>query len=174
MGIQGGIEMINEVMKARFTVDGFDRSFEGFTFGGTWAGWHVPYFSKEVADEIVAMLTAKGDHLEYHEQIDAYTVTLAGASDEELYFSTVINGKKLYGLGNGSWAWELVDPTLEDFENHLHETVNELEILDVDTVIPDVNIEFNGMSISIPLNADLYEGLVELIREEIAYENGKK
>lgn len=73
---------------------GFDDGpeFEGVTTGQTWNGWACPYFTKEVAEEVIAYLKSCDD-LELHEDELAL-----GEPTETPY------GER-YGLGFSSWAW---------------------------------------------------------------------
>jgi hypothetical protein len=54
-----------------------------------------------------------------------------------------------------------------EFAKHLHETVEHHDLLSEESVVPpDVTIEVDGKSITLPLNAGLYESLVEIMEEE--------
>jgi hypothetical protein len=44
-----------EMRKTRFGIDTNEEEFVGYTTGALWNGWATPYFTKEVADEILAI-----------------------------------------------------------------------------------------------------------------------
>ena len=162
--------------KTSYTLADGTRPFEGYTLGEYWNGSTVPYFTKEVADEIVKYLDGHYDKARYINEADAYVVKLMGADDREIFAGVTFGGIRLYSIGGGSWEWnEVVDnepyiAELARFERHLHDTVEELDVLSESIIIPDATIEVNGRSITIPLHADLYEALVGIVREEIKYE----
>lgn len=57
--------------KTKFYIGESENIYEGYTDGRLWNGWACPYFTKEVADEMMA------DHNEvmyYEERLDAYIV----------------------------------------------------------------------------------------------------
>jgi hypothetical protein len=57
-------------------------------------------------------------------------------------------------------------PSPEKFANHLHGTMETHDVLSEGSVPPDVSITCDGMTITLPLTADLYEKLVEIMEEE--------
>jgi hypothetical protein len=58
-------------------------------------------------------------------------------------------------------------PTPEQFANHLHGVIETYDVLsERDTTPPDVSISCEGMTITLSLNADTYESLVALMKEE--------
>lgn len=165
-----------EKRKALFEIDGWDVAFEGYSFYERWNGWAVPYFTKEVADKLAIKLTNQGEHTVYDEERDAYIVTFDELEEPEVFPAEDIDGMKLYSIGGCSWCWDIVEPPtdylteLERFEEHIHDTVEELDVLSETPEVPDVTIEVDGQSITMPLNADLYESIVELMQNEIKYE----
>lgn len=169
--------MTNKLRKARFTLDGMTDTigvFEGYTFiseKNRWNGWAIPYFTKEVADKIAeSMMERSNDVVKYRKDLNGYLAVLEGSSDLEQFSAETIDGMELYSLGGGSWVWEeLEDLTYEQFEQHLHDTVEQLDYFGANPDVVDVKIEVNGKSIEIPLNADLYESLVQIMKDEIEY-----
>ena len=102
---------MSEPKKTYFTTDGFKPPvwFSGLTFGGRWNGWEIPYFTKAVALEIVALMP---DHLRYSEDIDSFIYNdLEATGDEdcnEYFFGEDFNGEKYYSIGGCSWCWDEV------------------------------------------------------------------
>jgi hypothetical protein len=102
---------MNEARNTYFTTDGFTQSikFKGITYGHTWNGWAVPYFTKEVAFEIVALMPEQ--HLKYSEETDCFIYndfSVTGGDEEynEYFNADEIDGQKYYSIGGCSWCWD--------------------------------------------------------------------
>ena len=119
-----------EMRKSRFYIDTNEGEFEGYTGGYLWNGWATPYFTKEVADEILetqnkayidcgmdkdgcyAVYNAEKDQYEFYEPEyydGPYTV-------EGEDFETVDGKLHLYGIGTACWIWDEVE---EDKANEI-------------------------------------------------------
>ena len=109
--VKGEHMKTNEPRKTYFTTDGFKPPvwFSGLSFDERWNGWAIPYFTKEVALEIVAQMP---DHLRYSEDIDAFVYNdLEATGDEscnEYFGADYIDGEKYYSIGGCSWCWDEV------------------------------------------------------------------
>ena len=62
--------------KTRFVIDCNEKNYEGYTDGRLWNGWECPWFTKEVADEMMADLNAEGVETEYNFKTDSYIVKI--------------------------------------------------------------------------------------------------
>lgn len=93
--------------KTLFTIDGFDAVWEGYTDGKHWNGWACPYFTKEVADDIMRINNAdnNGTEMYYVPTTDTYVRTWDDGNDEE-FDGIDINGMHLYPIGNMCWIWD--------------------------------------------------------------------
>jgi hypothetical protein len=74
-----------------------------------WNGWAVPYFPLDEAIKIAAM----APELEYDKDNDLFILTSEDEDEPERFTATTItcDGKDItvYGIGAGSWCWELVE-----------------------------------------------------------------
>jgi hypothetical protein len=179
--------------KVTFWVDGFERNgrgevFEGYTNGITWSGFDIPFFTKEVADQLTDFLNNDDatDEAYYDAHEDKYVVRLdnfrGGLNDPEEFGAVTIGGKKYYSIGGFSWTWSIVDEpetdlNLKEFRSHLDKTVTELldslDNGDLDERF-DLKIEINGKSTAIEMHADLYDAIDGIIQDEIADEEETK
>ena len=108
-----------EMRKTRFGIDSNDGEFVGYTTGYLWNGWATPYFTKEVADEILkinnqvyisygmdkegyyAVYNAEKDQYEFYEPNYDGPYTVEGEDRE------TVDGKlHLYGIGAYCWIWD--------------------------------------------------------------------
>ena len=119
-----------EMRKTRFGIDTNEEEFVGYTTGALWNGWATPYFTKEVADEIVkvnnqvysdnqmdkvgyyAVYNAEKDQYEFYDpDLDAPDV-FEGEDCE------TVDGKlHLYGIGAYCWIWDEIE---EEKEEEIH------------------------------------------------------
>ncbi len=92
-----------------FSIDG-GKDYKGYSNGQTWNGWEMPYFTFEVANKIAEDMNAvtTEEKLVYDEASDTfiYQTEYYPESDWERFEATEIDGKKLYGIGAGSWVWD--------------------------------------------------------------------
>ena len=119
-----------EMRKTRFYIDTNEGEFEGYTTGYLWNGWATPYFTKEVADEILnsqnkaysdfgmdkdgcyAAYNAEKDQYEFYEP-EYYDgpYTVEGEDCE------TVDGKlHLYGIGAACWIWDEVEEEQKEIE----------------------------------------------------------
>lgn len=106
--------------KAKFSLDTYDTSFEGWTDGTLWNGWATPLFENEEATRIVDMHN-KAEPFDkddpgrawYDAEADQFCFVLASTDGEVEYFQgferETQSGKlKLYAIGAWFWVWEEV------------------------------------------------------------------
>jgi hypothetical protein len=103
--------------KTMFECDGFNGVFEGYTNGTYWNGWACPWFTKEVATQIVTANNSIEDA--FRMEYDSTTDTFIVRDDDdgcELFEGRVFTIKgepiTLYPIGNGCWVWD----DLADYE----------------------------------------------------------
>ena len=81
-----------------------ERTFIGYTEGGSWNGWAVPFFAFAqaiaIAEAMISYSTAY-----YDGDADEFVFD----DEEERFGSVQIDGLTLYGIGAGSWTWEEID-----------------------------------------------------------------
>lgn len=106
---------MNHIKKAYFSIDGDYRFYEGYYYGTNWNGWAMPYFTKEIADEIVKNVC------------DGITYTMSYDSANDRYIAHIIENNKIietdyfeseyiklndnnsikcYKIGAGYWTWD--------------------------------------------------------------------
>lgn len=109
--------------KSLFNIDGFDAIFEGYTSGQHWNGWACPYFTKEVAEQIMGVNNkiAGKDYLMSYD-VDTDTFIRPYDEDENDEFQGVdIKGMHLYPIGTMCWIWD----DLADYQNEQSKMVME-------------------------------------------------
>lgn len=95
--------------KSLFTIGGFDGIFEGYTDGKHWNGWACPWFTKEVAEQIMRANNESycgvAYQMQYNEKQDAF---IRVEEDNEPYVvkGYDIDGLHLYPIGNMCWVWD--------------------------------------------------------------------
>ena len=115
-----------EMRKTRFGNDSNEEEFVGYTTGALWNGWATPYFTKEVADEIVriqnqgytdwgmdrneyyAVYNAEKDQYEFHNPDLDWPDVFEGEDCE-----TVDGVLHLYGIGAYCWIWDEIEEEKE-------------------------------------------------------------
>jgi hypothetical protein len=173
--------------KVRFYLDGFEGTFEGYTFGQRWNGWQVPYFTKEVGQAIMdEMNNDEGNTAVYDEERDMFVVSNTYDDGTEEFPGMDIAGDgeilHLYPIGSGSWVWDIAkeeepEPEsvreLREFRKQMKETLfqlwDELDAGDYNHKF-DLKIEWNGKKIDLPMHADLYSRFERFIDESIEEE----
>jgi hypothetical protein len=100
---------IIQTTKSHFYIDD-SKIYEGYTAGNTWNGWACPYFTKEVALNILKAMADAGDIAEYSydEVTDEIKYTFANEEPESERGVMIRYGKdslKAYGLGSFAWVW---------------------------------------------------------------------
>ncbi|WP_175888186.1 hypothetical protein [Burkholderia contaminans] len=92
-----------------FQIDG-GKEYKGFSQGQYWNGFECPFFTLEVAQEIAKDMNAvtTEEKLVYDEAQDTfiYQVDYYPEDEWEKFEATMIEGKKLYGVGSFSWCWD--------------------------------------------------------------------
>lgn len=92
--------------KTLFTIDGIEAVFEGYTDGSHWNGWACPWFTKEVADDIMRMTNKDNENvMRYYQEIDTYSYYIDDDNNSE-FKGKDINGLHLYPIGNAYWVWD--------------------------------------------------------------------
>lgn len=95
--------------KTLFTIDGTEAIFEGYTDGSHWNGWACPWFTKEVAEEIMRINNAYYTFGEWQMRYDAEQDAFVREYEDEepdIFQGKDINGKHLYPIGNMCWVWD--------------------------------------------------------------------
>lgn len=95
--------------KTLFTIDGIEAVFEGYTDGSHWNGWAKPWFTKEIAEEIMRINNAYYTFGEWQMRYDAeQDAFIREYEDEEpdVFQGKDINGLHLYPIGNAYWVWD--------------------------------------------------------------------
>lgn len=109
--------MKNVMRKTKFNICDDERVYEGYTDGTLWNGWECPWFTKEVAEQIMKDLRGDGAETEYNENTDSYSVMLPDSVEDVFdgeYVDTEDGVKHLYPIGAWCWIWDEVQ--LEDEE----------------------------------------------------------
>lgn len=100
-------EMNLKLRPANFDAEWENKVYPGFHDGRRWNGWSIPYFTKEVADQILQSFFDEGTAT-YDSKTDTYTLTQGKEEDNQFIKGESIDGKKLYQVGDG-WTWSLAD-----------------------------------------------------------------
>lgn len=94
--------------RAKFSIEGVDETFSGWTNGRLWNGWAMPYFEFAEAQRVIELLTdPKG---RFDAERDCFASSSSGGEEDfwrgELI--TILGGKQIrvYGVGAGAWIWE--------------------------------------------------------------------
>lgn len=110
--------------KSLFTIDGFYAIFEGYTDGRHWNGWACPYFTKEIAENIMhinnAYYTFGEWQMRYDEEQDAF-IREYEDEEPEVFKGYDIDGLHLYPIGTCCWIWD----DLADYQNDQSKMVME-------------------------------------------------
>lgn len=95
--------------KTLFTIDGFEAIWEGYTDGTHWNGWAKPWFTKEVADDIMRVnnkVNGEDYQMRYNAETDTFS-RVSGFEDVDDEFQGYdINEMHLYPIGNMCWVWD--------------------------------------------------------------------
>ena len=85
-----------------------DVEIDGFTYGNTWNGWAIPYFTFENAQKLIPIFEG---YLSYDVDQDAFKYldpVHMNPEDTEIYESLDIDGNKFYSVGGMSFCWDRV------------------------------------------------------------------
>ncbi|MHC1769474.1 MAG: hypothetical protein AB9869_35185 [Verrucomicrobiia bacterium] len=94
--------------RARFEIEGVEKTFEGWTDGTLWNGWAKPYFEFGEAEKL---MTALNDPMCSYDAAQDRFVTKSSSGEDESWTAEVIAGLggtrlKVYGIGAGAWVWD--------------------------------------------------------------------
>lgn len=79
--------------------------FDGSTGGEEWNGFACPYFTFEQGMRIVEAHNDSGElGVYYDEDKDSFVFDFPAGSEE--FEAEIIEERKLYGIGCGTWIWE--------------------------------------------------------------------
>jgi len=97
--------------RCKFTIEGVDAEFQGWTNGRLWNGWAMPYFEQSEAEKVIEMLTDPRG--KYDAGRDCFVSTNSDG-EEDIWPAepiSVLGGQRLkvYGIGAGAWIWDEVD-----------------------------------------------------------------
>lgn len=97
--------------KTRFVIDTNEKTYEGYTDGTLWNGWECPWFTKEVAEEMMRDLNKEGVGTEYNPETDSYIVEVE-FSDPDVFDGADVKTEDgiqhLYPIGAWCWIWDEV------------------------------------------------------------------
>ena len=131
-----------EMRKARFGIDSREEEFVGYTTGALWNGWATPYFTKEVADEIVK--TQNESYIEWQMDKDGYRAIYNAEKDQYEFYDPdldepevyegedceTVDGKlHLYGIGAYCWIWDEIEEEKEIEEEQVYITLDPEELM---------------------------------------------
>ena len=131
-----------EMRKARFGIDSREEEFVGYTTGARWNGWATPYFTKEVADEI--MKTQNEAYIEWQMDKDGYRAVYNAEKDQYEFYDPdleepeifdmeiceTVDGKlHLYGIGAYCWIWDEIEEEMEIEEEQVYITLDPEELM---------------------------------------------
>ena len=96
--------------KTLFTIDGFDAIWEGYTDGTHWNGWAKPWFTKEVAEDVMRVNNESycdvAYQMRYDESQDAFIREEPEYDEPYVVEGCDIDGMHLYPIGNMCWVWD--------------------------------------------------------------------
>lgn len=131
-----------EMRKARFGIDSREEEFVGYTTGAQWNGWVTPYFTKEVADEIMKIqndayiewqMDKEGYRAVYNAEKDQYEFYDQDLDEPEIYEGAnckTVDGKlHLYGIGAYRWIWDEIEEEKEIEEEQVYITLDPEELM---------------------------------------------
>ena len=115
-----------EMRKSKFGIDTYEGEFVGYTTGYLWNGWATPYFTKEVADEILKInnqvyidngMDKVGYYAVYNAEEDQYEFYDPDLDEPDVfegeYCETVDGRLHLYGIGAYCWIWDEIEEEKE-------------------------------------------------------------
>ena len=98
--------------KTRFVIDTNEKSYEGYTDGRLWNGWECPWFTKEVAEEMMRDLNKEGVAAKYDLETDSYIVQAEEWDQPDVFdgadVKTEDGVQHLYPIGAWCWIWDEV------------------------------------------------------------------
>jgi len=95
------------MIKGRFTIDD-GPVYEGYhVFGQCWNGWEMPYFTRDIAEQILK--DCPDDVPQDEGGYAGYNFPLEDAK-EIIDLENPIGKLVVWGIGAGGWCWDLVEP----------------------------------------------------------------
>ena len=98
--------------KTRFVIDTNEKTYEGYTDGTLWNGWECPWFTKEIAEEMMQDLRNEGVEAEYCAKTDSYIVKDDNNETTDIFDGSYIETEDgilhLYPIGAWCWIWDEV------------------------------------------------------------------
>lgn len=77
----------------------------------SWNGWDIPYFTKDVVQEIIKTIDSEYFKMEYDNENDNFIICDLLYDEEEgkeVCDTTILeNGLKAYAIGGACWIWHL-------------------------------------------------------------------
>lgn len=101
--------------RARFTIEGVQGPYEGYTTDETWNGWAIPYFPLAEARRIAADYAAQPPSFEgqtqgeYDQDRDVIRLYDPSAGEWDEVGPVVHDGRALYPIGARLWTWEEIE-----------------------------------------------------------------
>ena len=96
-----------------FTIDGFEDTFAGYTFGQTWNGWACPCFDRETAQKVIDANNKLAGEYDNHSLLywDGEKI-MEKYEDGEIYdmshpteIKTENGTIKVWDVGSHNWSW---------------------------------------------------------------------
>ena len=114
--------MTAQFRKATFTLDSLPNvAFEGFTDGSTWNGFACPYFTFDVAEDILQQSEVNGYRWDYDADQDVFLVwheeDSADWEPEPISAVQISVGDSLYKsypVGAYTWTWLVSQATMPE------------------------------------------------------------
>lgn len=97
--------------KGTFCLDALpDMQFEGYTVGDTWNGWECPFFTEDVAEDILRASEANGYSWRFSTIHNGYVVSHVDDKWPATCYDgqrVTINGNPVtvYAIGTYEWTW---------------------------------------------------------------------
>lgn len=109
--------------KTRFVIDSNEKSYEGYTDGALWNGWECPWFTKEVAEEMMRDFIKEGGEAKYNSETDSYTFLGENWGSADVFGGEDVDTEDgiqhLYPIGAWCWIWDEVISEKKHFEIHI-------------------------------------------------------
>ena len=131
-----------EMRKSRFGIDTNEEEFVGYTTGALWNGWATPYFTKEVADEILKSnnqvyigngMDKEGYYAVYNAEKDQYEFYDPDLDEPDVFegeYCETVDGKlHLYGIGAYCWIWDEIEEEQESKAEQVYITLDPEELM---------------------------------------------
>lgn len=98
--------------KTRFVIDTNEKTYEGYTDGTLWNGWECPWFTKEVAEEMIRDFIKEGGKAEYNSETDSYVFQAEEWDQADIFDGADVETEDgiqhLYPIGAWCWIWDEV------------------------------------------------------------------